>query len=99
MTVLVATFYGVYLVFLAGRMLGVQLDKRAHLARMLYMLAVLIVTVVSFGVGPLREFFDFTPPNLLLLWPSTAIIIPVIVLQWWWARRIGQRFVAASRAE
>ena len=99
MTVLVATFYGVYLVFLAGRMLGVQLDKRAHLARMLYMLAVLIVTVVSFGVGPLREFFDFTPPNLLLLWPGIAIIIPVTILQWWWAWRVGRRFVVASRAE
>ena len=99
MTVLVATFYGVYLVFLAGRMLGVQLDKRAHLARMLYMLAVLLVTVVSFGVGPLREFFDFTPPNLLLLWPGIAIIIPVTILQWWWAWRVGQRFVVASRAE
>ena len=99
MTVLVATFYGVYLVFLAGRMLGIQLDKRAHLARTLYMLAVLLVTVVSFGIIPLRQFFDFTPPNLLLLWPSIAIIIPVTILQWWWAWRVSQRFVAASRAE
>ena len=80
-------------------MLGVQLDKRAHLARMLYMLAVLLVTVVSFGVGPLREFFDFTPPNLLLLWPGIAIIIPVTILQWWWARRIGRGFAAVSRTK
>ena len=98
-TVLVATFYGVYLVFLAGRMLGIQLDKRAHLARTLYMLAVLLVTVVSFGIIPLRQFFDFTPPNLLLLWPSIAIIIPVTMLQWWWAWRVSRRFAVASRTE
>jgi len=66
---------------------------------MLYMLAVLFVTVVSFGVGPLRQFFDFTPPNLLLLWPGIAIIIPVTILQWWWARRIGRGFAVASRTE
>ena len=35
MTVLIATFFGVYLVFLAGIMLGVTLDNRAKLARAL----------------------------------------------------------------
>ena len=92
MTVLTATFFGIYLVFLVGPMLGVILDKRAHLARMLYMMGVLLVTLVSFGVEPLRQFFDFTMPNITLLWPGIAVVIPVALAQWWLARRAGRKF-------
>jgi HAD ATPase, P-type, family IC len=92
MTVLTATFFGIYLVFLVGPMLGVILDKRAHLARMLYMTGVLLVTLVSFGVEPLRQFFDFTVPNITLLWPGIAVVIPVALAQWWLARRAGRKF-------
>ena len=92
MTVLTATFFGIYLVFLVGPMLGVVLDKRAHLARMLYMAGVLLVTLVSFGIEPLRQFFDFTMPNITLLWPGIAVVIPVALAQWWLARRAGRKF-------
>ena len=92
MTVLTATFFGIYLVFLVGPMLGVILDKRAHLARTLYMAGVLLVTLVSFGVEPLRQFFDFTVPNIILLWPGIAVVIPVALAQWWLARRAGRKF-------
>ena len=92
MTVLTATFFGIYLVFLVGPMLGVVLDKRAHLARMLYMAGVLFVTLVSFGVEPLRQFFDFTMPNVALLWPGIAVVVPVALAQWWLARRAGRKF-------
>ena len=92
MTVLTATFFGVYLVFLVGPMLGVVLDKRAHLARTLYMAGVLFVTLVSFGIEPLRQFFDFTMPNVALLWPGIAVVIPVALAQWWLARRAGRKF-------
>ena len=92
MTVLTATFFGIYLVFLVGPMLGVILDKRAHLARMLYMMGVLLVTLVSFGIEPLRQFFDFTMPNVALLWPGIAAVIPVALAQWWLARRAGRKF-------
>lgn len=92
MTVLTATFFGIYLVFLVGPMLGVVLDKRAHLARTLYMAGVLLVTLVSFGVEPLRQFFDFTMPNITLLWPGIAVVIPVALAQWWLARRAGRKF-------
>ena len=90
MTVLTATFFGIYLVFLVGPMLGVVLDKRAHLARTLYMAGVLFVTLVSFGIEPLRQFFDFTMPNVALLWPGIAVVVPVALAQWWLARRAGR---------
>lgn len=92
MTVLTATFFGIYLVFLVGPMLGVVLDRRAHLARTLYMAGVLFVTLVSFGVEPLRQFFDFTMPNVALLWPGIAVVVPVALAQWWLARRAGRKF-------
>mgnify|MGYP000847120239 FL=1 len=94
MTVLTATFFGIYLVFLVGPMLGVILDKRAHLARMLYMMGVLFVTLVSFGVEPLRQFFDFTVPNITLLWPGIAVVVVVALAQWWLARRAGKKLTA-----
>ena len=92
MTVLTATFFGIYLVFLVGPMLGVVLDKRAHLARTLYMAGVLFVTLVSFGIEPLRQFFDFTMPNITLLWPGIAVVVPVALAQWLLARRAGRKF-------
>jgi len=94
MTVLTATFFGIYLVFLVGPILGVVLDKRAHLARMLYMTGVLFVTLVSFGIEPLRQFFDFTVPNIILLWPGIAAIVVVALVQWWLARRVGKKLTA-----
>ena len=97
MTVLTATFFGVYLVFLVGPMLGVVLDKRAHLARTLYMAGVLLVTLVSFGVEPLRQFFDFTVPNITLLWPGIAVVVIVALAQWWLARRAGKKLTANER--
>ena len=93
MTVLTATFFGIYLVFLVGPMLGVVLDKRAHLARTLYMAGVLFVTLVSFGVEPLRQFFDFTVPNIILLWPGIAVVVIVALAQWWLARRAGKKLI------
>ncbi|TWP25547.1 HAD family hydrolase, partial [TM7 phylum sp. oral taxon 346] len=69
MTVLVATFFGVYLVFLVGPMLGVVLDRRAKTARMLYIAAALLVASTSFAVPLLRRFFDFTIPTLAMIGP------------------------------
>ena len=97
MTVLTATFFGIYLVFLVGPMLGVVLDKRAHLARTLYMAGVLFVTLVSFGIEPLRQFFDFTMPNIILLWPGIAVVVIVALVQWWLARRVGKKLTANER--
>ena len=89
MTVLIATFFGVYLVFLAGIMLGVTLDNRAKLARALYLAAVAVVAIAGFVIVPLRRFFDFTAPNAALLWPGVAIVAAAAVVQYIIAGRAG----------
>ena len=94
LTVLSAMFFGVYLVFLVGPMLGVVLNARAHLARTLYLGAVAVVMLASFALTPLRQFFSFAIPTLEVAWPGVAVILPTALIQWWWARRVGRRFLA-----
>ena len=90
MTVLVATFFGVYLVFLVGPMLGVVLDRRAKTARMLYIAAALLVASTSFAVPLLRRFFDFTIPTLAMIGPVAGVVLIAALLQWHLARRAGK---------
>lgn len=90
MTVLVATFFGVYLVFLVGPMLGVVLDRRAKTARMLYIAAALLVASTSFAVPLLRRFFDFTIPTLTMIGPVAGVVVIAALLQWHLARRAGK---------
>ena len=90
MTVLVATFFGVYLVFLVGPMLGVVLDRRAKTARMLYIAAALLVASTSFAVPLLRRFFDFTIPTLAMIGPVAGVVVIAALLQWRLARRAGK---------
>ena len=97
MTVLTATLFGVYLVFLVGIMLDVNIDKSAKRARLLYLLSVIIVAAGSFGFGFLRDFFDFTVPNVTLLWPSIAVVVIAALAQWWLARRAGKKLTANER--
>ena len=94
MTVLTATFFGAYLVFLVGIMLDVTIDKAAKRARLLYLLSVVIVAAGSFGFGFLRDFFDFTVPNITLLWPGISVVVIVALAQWWLARRVGKKLTA-----
>lgn len=91
MTVLTATFFGVYLVFLVGIMLDVTIDKAAKRARLLYLLSVVVVAAGSFGFGFLRDFFDFTVPNLFIMWPAIGVIILAALVQLFLARRVGRR--------
>lgn len=91
MTVLTATFFGVYLVFLVGIMLDVTIDKAAKRARLLYLLSVVVVAAGSFGFGFLRDFFDFTAPNLFIMWPAIGVIILAALAQLFLARRVGRR--------
>ena len=92
MTVLTATFFGVYLVFLVGIMLDVTIDKAAKCARLLYLLSVVVVAAGSFGFGFLRDFFDFTVPNITLLWPGIAVVVVVALVQWRLARCAGRKY-------
>ena len=91
MTVLTATFFGVYMVFLVGPMLGVTLDKKARRARLIYLAAVTVVASASFGLPILRKFFDFTTPDAMILWPAAGVIAVIAASQWLWAVYVGRR--------
>lgn len=93
MTVLTATFFGVYLVFLVGIMLDVTIDKVAKRARLLYLLSVVVVAAGSFGFGFLRDFFDFTVPKLFIMWPAIGAIVLAALVQLFIARRVGRRLI------
>ena len=72
-------------------MLDVTIDKSAKRARLLYLLSVIIVAAGSFGFGFLRDFFDFTVPNLFIMWPAVGVIAIAIIAQLFIARWAGRR--------
>lgn len=93
MTVLVATFFGVYMVFLVAKMLGVKLNRRAKRARLLYVVIVVSIALFSFGAGFLRDFFDFSTPTVWMLWPALGIIMLAAVVQWRLVERRGRSLI------
>jgi cation-transporting ATPase E len=97
-TVLVATFFGVYLVFLVPRMFDVKNNRAARLARLIYILSVLIFVIPSFGLKVVREFFDFTALAWRDTWLLIVIIVCVALLQWYIAEDVGQRLKKRSAA-
>lgn len=96
MTVLTATFFGVYLVFLVSKMFGVAINKRTRRARMLYLAAVIFVAMTSFSVGFFRDFFDFTAPTIWILWPAIGIIVLSAVIQWQMAGVAKKKFLEGN---
>ncbi len=90
-TIIIATFFGVYLVFLASKMLDVAYDRPAKLARIFYVVSASGVALLTFGSRLVREFFDFSRPSWAYLWPTLAIVIAVAALQYWLAAKAGQR--------
>lgn len=90
-TVLVATFFGVYMVFIASLLLGVVYDRAARLARLGYIVAVIVVAVISFGFALTRNFFDFTTPAFLYIWPAVLMVILAAMVQYQLALRVGKR--------
>lgn len=90
-TVIVATFFGIYLVFLVPRMFDVRNNREAQLARLVYILAVVFVLIPSFGLSFVRDFFDFTTPAWQNTWPLLLLIVVTVVVQWKIARRAGIR--------
>lgn len=90
-TVMIATFFGVYLVFLMPRLLRMQYDFWAKLARTLYLLAAITVASVAFGFGFTRDFFDFTRPAFGELLPVSAFVLVAALTQWYLANRAGRR--------
>ena len=90
-TVIIATFFGTYLVFLMSRMLRVTYDVWAKIARTLYIIAAVVVASVAFGFGFTRDFFDFTRPSFIDLLPLSIVIVLAAILQWKLANSAGRR--------
>lgn len=91
MTVIITVFFGVYLVFLASRMLGVVYDKAAKTARWLYIAAVAVVAFATFGFSFGRSFFDFAQPDWTYLWPVVGLVLVVALVQYKLASIAGDK--------
>ena len=89
-TVLIATFFGVYLVFLVNKMFLAVNNRAAKLARGLYILAIMFVIIVSFGFGFTRDFFDFVAPAYEGVLPVVLLIGFAVLLQWLIADRVAK---------
>ncbi|CAN5385433.1 HAD-IC family P-type ATPase [soil metagenome] len=90
-TVLVATFFGIYLVFLVPKMFNIRNNRTSRLARLLYVLAVIIVIIPSFRLSIARDFFNFTTPAWQDTWPIFVTLIVVATLQFYIATMAGKR--------
>ncbi len=90
-TVLVATFFGIYLVFLVPKMFNIRNNRTSRLARLLYVLAVVIVVIPSFQFSVARDFFNFTTPAWQDTWPIFITLIGVAALQFYIATMAGNR--------
>ncbi len=90
-TVIITTLLGVYAVFLVPFMLNVVYDAKARVARLLYIVAVVIAASTLFGFETLREFFDFTRPAHE---NSTIVLVQIIFvmcIQWYLALKARDR--------
>jgi cation-transporting ATPase E len=90
-TVIISTFFGIYLVYLVPRMFNVRNNRRAQIARIFYTITVLIVVSVSFGFDYTRDFFNFSMPAGRSSWPLLILIVGTAMLQWFIAGKAGQR--------
>lgn len=98
-TVIVATFFGVYLVFLASRVLNVTYDRTAALARLTFVISVAVIAAISFGFGLTRDFFDFTQPAWAQTTPVVAAIVVAVLGQWVLATAAGKRIAVSTKSQ
>lgn len=91
-TVIIATIFGIYLVFLVPIMFDIKNNRKAKIARWLYVLTILLVITPSFGISFIRDFFDFTTPAWQNTWPLMILITGIAALQWMIASNAGKRF-------
>lgn len=92
-TVIVATLFGIYLVFLVPHMFDIKQTIRARISMLIYLAAVIIVVIPSFGIGFIRDFFDFTMPAWQNTWPLLVVIVIIAILQWMVASNVSRRLI------
>jgi hypothetical protein len=90
-TVIIATFFGVYLVYLVPRMFNVRNNRKSQISRILYTVTVLAVISISFGFDYFRDFFNFSMPAGRSSWPLLIMIFGTAFLQWVIAGKAGKR--------
>lgn len=88
--VLITTFFGAYLVFLAPKLLAMKNNKSARAARIFYVVSVAIFALVGFGTHAVRGFFDFAQPNPLYILPALIVVALVGGIQYILAVKIGK---------
>lgn len=96
-TVVVAVFFGVYIVYLAPLMFDIRATSVSLLAKFLYGIGVFVVFSLGFGVSFLRDFFDFTIPGSVNIWPLMILLVCVAILQWKIACRNGEKMRSSNR--
>lgn len=96
-TVLIATFFGMYLVVLAPKMFHIKYTNRTRIAFGLYFLATMLIFLPSFGIDFVREFFNFATPAYANIWPILVLVAAVAILQWIIAIRAGKRVKARQK--
>lgn len=97
-TVIIAIFFGIYLVFLVPRMFDVKKNEKTVAANIIYVAVVSFVLAASFGFGLIRDFFDFTAPAWQDTLPLLIIIITTAFLQRQVADIAGKRLKNRSRS-
>ena len=94
--VIIATIIGAYMTFLVPAMFDIKQTKKTVWAYLLYVGVSLLVAFFAFGIGFMRDFFDFSAPAWQNALPLAIILAGVAVLQWKVAAKTGHRL--ASRA-
>lgn len=89
--VIIATIIGAYMVFLTPKMFNIKHTKKTIIGYVIYTAVCLLETVVVFGIGFMRDFFDFSTPIFSNILPLITVIIGIAILQWKVAIDIGQR--------
>jgi hypothetical protein len=89
-TVLIATFFGIYLVFLVPRMFHIKYTRKTRIAFGLYFLTTILIVLPSFGINFIREFFKFTTPSYVNIWPILVSVVAVAIFQWKIANMAGK---------
>lgn len=90
-TVMIATIFGVYLVFLMRPLLRPTYNLAGKISHVVYVLSVMLVAGLIFSFNVTRNFFDFTSPAFLDLIPVSAFVIAAMILQWQIAKNNGRR--------
>lgn len=90
-TVIMATLFGINMVFLVPRMFDVKNTKKAKVARFFYVTAVALIVFPSFKFAFIRDFFDFTMPAWTSTWPLVVLLIGIVIFQWRIAISAGDR--------